>query len=55
MNDEIDPVEGIREKLLIRLDHEGRWHDASRISQHSIIRNDGKAFNATRHCKGPAL
>ena len=55
MNDEIDPVEGIREKLLIRPDHECRRHDASRISQHSVIRNDGKAFNAKRHCNGRAL
>jgi len=46
MNNEIDTVEGVREEMLISLNHECRRHDARGISQHSILRNDGKAFHA---------
>jgi hypothetical protein len=46
MNNEIDTVEGVLEEMLISLDHECGRHYARGISQHSIFRNDSKAFNA---------
>ena len=45
MNNEVYTVEGIREKFLIGLDHECRRHYPRGISEHTIFRNDGKAFN----------